>query len=176
MDTVRVMTATSEACPAGARYNATERAGVEPNQHAWQPPDSQVIKINVDASLSPRSSYVAAVGRDSTGQVLLISTQPVNSAKTLMAEPEAILLGLRLVVDKAGECCVVASDANVIVQCINNASSPIPWRAGHIINECRHILQSHAHLGLKFDKRSTNVAAHKIDHRCFSIDLYSNWV
>ena len=62
-----------------------------------------MIKINVDASVSPSSSCVAAMGRDSTGQVLLISAKPVNSTEPLLAEAEVILLGLQLTIDRAGE-------------------------------------------------------------------------
>ena len=169
------MAAATKAWSVGDRHNATERTRTETIQHAWQSPHPEVIKINVDVSVSPRSSCAKVVGSDSTGRVLLISAQPVNSIETLIVEAEAILLGLRLAVDKAGECCVVTSDVNVIVQCINNTSSLIPWRAGQIINECWHILQFHAHLGLEFCIMSTNIATHKIGHRCLSTDLYGNW-
>jgi len=53
VDTVRATTFAAETCLVGVRHNAAESAVVEPIQHAWQPPDSQVTKTNVDASVGP---------------------------------------------------------------------------------------------------------------------------
>ena len=142
------MVAASSPCPVGTRRNAPLRSDTTSAQHHWIRPAQNEFKFNVDASICQNSSCAAVVGRDTSGSVLQVAAEPAISLELMLIEADVILLGLRLAADMSGVRCLVTSDAQGLVQCINSATVPLPWCATHIVNECRHILQTNTSVSL----------------------------
>ena len=63
----------------------------EPVQHSWIPPTLGWIKINTDAAISNNVSTLAAIARNTKGEVLQVWTKLHISCSPLQAEASAIL-------------------------------------------------------------------------------------
>ena len=63
----------------------------EPVQHSWIPPTLGWIKINTDAAISNNVSALAAIARNTKGEVLQVWTKLHISSSPLQAEAYAIL-------------------------------------------------------------------------------------
>ncbi|EXC35803.1 hypothetical protein L484_000486 [Morus notabilis] len=63
---------------------------------SWQTLPTEWIKANVDCSLGPNSTVVAAVRRNSDGRVVLVATRLLNTREPLVAELEAVHCALRI--------------------------------------------------------------------------------
>ena len=117
---------------------------------------------------------VAAVRRDSDGRVLLVAATQVKSIDSELADVEAMLSGLKLVVARVGERCIIVSDDMNQVKYVTNQASIPPWCIAHIIHECRNFVQCESELGIW--SMISNAAAHKIGRRYLNLNLYDNWL
>ncbi|KAF4369319.1 hypothetical protein G4B88_020451 [Cannabis sativa] len=93
---------------------------LKPKLH-WQPPQPNCLLINTDASvIEGQSGYsLSAVIRDPKGSLVIAKSEFLLGCSTvLLAEGEAILLGLKLAISRSVRQAQVASDSKTIINAI----------------------------------------------------------
>ena len=91
---------------------------------AWIPPPGMYFKINVDAAVGLRFSFIAAVARDRKGELVFAGSRKVNTTLPLLAEAEAIKWALSFVPAMGNDCIIVESNCQYRVNLLNDLAEP----------------------------------------------------
>ena len=84
------------------------------------------FKINVDAAVGPRFSFIAVVARDQRGELVFVGSMKVNTTLPLLAEVEAIKWALSLAPTMGNDYIIVESDCQYCVHLLNDLAEPPP--------------------------------------------------
>ena len=133
---------------------------------AWNPPQRGYVKVNVDAATNSEKqlSGLGAVIRDENGNVIAAAIKVsrfYGEAAYAEAEAEAIDWGLQIADRASLSSLVVESDAQEVVQLVNNnqgCKSEIYW----IISEVQSMLENFNSISVQYTHRSCNVLAHSL--------------
>lgn len=131
---------------------------------AWNPPQRGFFKVNVDAATNSEKqlSGLGAVIRDENGNVIAAAIKVSRFyGEAAYAEAEAIDWGLQIADQASLSSLVVESDAQEVVQLVNNnqgCRSEIYW----IISEVQSLLKNFDSISVQYTHRSCNVLAHSL--------------
>ena len=131
---------------------------------AWNPPQRGCFKVNVDAATNSEKqlSGLGAVIRDENGNVIAAAIKVSRFyGEAAYAEAEAIDWGLQIADQASLSSLVVESDAQEVVQLVNNnqgCRSEIYW----IISEVQSLLKNFDSISVQYTHRSCNVLAHSL--------------
>ena len=98
------------------------------NNWQWEAPIDPVIKINLDAALTPKAACLAAVALNHSGNIIRVWAKKTNFLDPMVAEAAAINWFLNLAIAEGFERVIVESDAK---NCIEDLSCPLEassWR------------------------------------------------
>ncbi|OVA03843.1 Reverse transcriptase zinc-binding domain [Macleaya cordata] len=133
---------------------------VAPQQLHWLPPAEDVIKIHVDRAIGHSNSSCAAIAHNANCVFEGCGTQCNPLCSPEEAEAMAFLLGLQLALKMNFTTCIIEGDALNVIRCINDTSTPIPWRIRSIILHIRSLLPSFCSVSFVYVNRACNSAAH----------------
>ncbi|XP_026458889.1 uncharacterized protein LOC113359482 [Papaver somniferum] len=134
-------------------------------QQTWSPPQSNQLKINVDASLDHTSQCfgIGLIIRDSTGQCRGIRGKYINGR----IDPEqAECLAMKEAILWARDCgsnnIILESDCANVINSIKTANPSVQWTNQGLVDEIRLMLSYSTYLSVNFVKRTAKNASHVI--------------
>lgn len=155
------------------RHNRTVQQG----EVKWQPPEEGQLKLNVDASVVPESSYfsVGMVLRDQNGVYLRGNTMKFPSNVTAFeAEVVGLHEALLKMASNGSQPIIVETDSLLVVQALQNRRK-YRLEVGTILEACQGILSSKSNLRVSHVKRLANKAAHLMARVSCSLNSYNSF-
>ncbi|GAU51577.1 hypothetical protein TSUD_414260 [Trifolium subterraneum] len=139
-------------------------------QLRWQKPHEHWLKCNVDASLSPNSSYTGWgwCVRNSEGNFVAAGTNNCLHKLTIEeGEAMAILEAMREAISQGWPNIIFESDSKVVVDAIKAPPQGIS-ELNSIITNIKLLLQCNSNFEIKFTKRQANMAAYTLARAAIS--------
>ncbi|XP_024155933.1 uncharacterized protein LOC112163903 [Rosa chinensis] len=144
-------------------HNRIGGAPLSDNINQWSPPPQNVAAINCDASWkSPSTGGLGTIIRDYRGMVICGATFNTCSGSVIIAEAQAILLGLNLAIKHNLKRVRVDSDSLEAITEIRKANSYQNWRISPIIDEIHKKSQYFDHITWEWIPREANRVAHVV--------------
>ncbi|PON85596.1 Ribonuclease H-like domain containing protein [Trema orientale] len=142
-------------------YNLALSCNQAAHQTCWEPPPSPWIKINVDAAVRTTEAAGTAVVRDHLGRILAMKTELFHNPEPVIAEANAMLLGLQLARDNHWSSVVIESECLTLVNGWNGCSE-VPWHSDHIFPQMHDIAPHFSNLVINYVSRVCNYFAHNL--------------
>ena len=130
----------------------------------WVPPPPGWVKFNFDVAITPSASFLAIVGRDSSGHIISVSISRECSSSSAWAEAKAALLAVSSASSRGFSSVIFEGDAKLVIDSINCPSSTPSWSFRAFISDIRLILPSFVNVVFNFCPRSSNGLAYSIAH------------
>lgn len=144
----------------------------------WIPPPLNVIRINTDAAWNASSceAGLAALARDSGGQLVAGSAKSMLAPSPMTAEALAIREGVMLALSLPCSEIIITSDSKSLISALNSHSSPMDWKASSVISQVRYLLSSTRHVSWTWSSRKANRAADHVASLAYGRKCPSSWV
>ena len=126
----------------------------------WSFPLRHGLKINVDATVGPRFSVIAAVTRDWRGNVVFVGSRKVNITIPLQVEAEAVRWALSLVPDLRCDSVSMEIDSQVVAKLTSNTTASLPSSIRFLCSDLRSFLSSYSNVAVRWVPRICNEATH----------------
>ncbi|OVA15534.1 Reverse transcriptase zinc-binding domain [Macleaya cordata] len=130
----------------------------------WVPPVDPYVKINVDGAVGRSDFSGAIVARDAYDMFRGCGTFYDNkTCDPIEAEARALLLGLECAQKLHLSHCIIEGDAQLIIKCITDSDSTIPWKIRALVLNIRTTV-SRSFLDVKFlfVSRNFNTVVHTL--------------
>jgi ribonuclease HI len=141
------------------------------NNSQWEAPTDPVIKINVDAALTPEAACLAAVARNHSGNIIRVRAKKTNFLDPVAAEAAAINWALNLAIAEGFERVIVESDAK---NCIEDLSCPpeaSSWRFNSLSSHSLELVSHFQSCYFLWVRQNVNQTAHALVKVAFSLCL-----
>ena len=135
------------------------------------------IKINCDASFNVHTgrSVVAAVARDSTGKILDVVTETRKAGSALVAEAEAIKVGLWLAKRSRWLSILVESDNQPLIQQLLAQEKHQRWDISSICYDIQQLQLEFVHCSFQWISRRANRVADFVAKHCMNVVDWCSW-
>lgn len=149
--------------PAALRRDTAER---------WLPPEQGILKLNTDATCKLGcGTGVRCVLRNDKGRVLWMEAEVINESISVdVAEAQAVLHGVRLVMDKGAQNLVVELDSQVTYIALRRPKESVSYFGG-IVDEILTLCRSFNSCIFSWVQRTANKVAHELSHFAYSCDV-----
>lgn len=152
----------------------------DPQFHSWNPPKQGTLKVNTDASWDPTTLTcgLAAIIRNSNGEVVGGATSTEVASSALNAEALAIGLGLSLASSSSLTSFSLESDSLSLISTLLNPLSLIDWTAVTLLTKIRSKASHFSRVNWLWTSRKANEAANwaasLAKNRVCPLDWFSN--
>lgn len=155
-----------------------QRGAKQQQDRKWVKPELGSRKLNVDAAVKEGQNYfsVGLVLRDDRGQYIAGKTRRfAGSVDVAEAETIAILEGLLWVDDFPPGPITIESDSLISVNAIRKGCLNM-LELGHLVQQCRSIINSREGVSVVFARKQANKAAHVLArYPCELNSFVINW-
>lgn len=116
------------------------------------------LKVNVDVAFMSNQASFACVVRDHTGKVLLLGSTLEVALSPEEAKLKALSRAAELLLNFKWSEMIWSSDAQSVVNDINELHEPLGWSTRHVILECRSVFREQDRSLCWFARSSNKVA------------------
>ncbi|GKV31652.1 hypothetical protein SLEP1_g40324 [Rubroshorea leprosula] len=137
------------------------RATGKQQPSAWSKPPLGFIKVNVDASFSPKSgsAVLAMVGRNCQGEFCFGKSGFYMALSPLMVEAATLHKATQFVEDKGVQNVIFETDNQELIACLLQPDKPSPWEVKTLILSIKRVSRSHPNFMFSFVSREGNRVA-----------------
>lgn len=101
------------------------------------PPPENFTKIIADVAIRDSYAVIAAVARNSAGQVIGAMVQKLDPVSPLEGEVETAKLGVKLACDQRFQQVILEGDSETVMKAIQSWPHPVDWRIDLAVKEIR---------------------------------------
>lgn len=113
----------------------------DPQPSLWRPLP-HLIKINVDAAIRQDFLAIAAICRDSSGQVVHAAVRRVACSESTERKAEALKLGIGEALKKGFTSVILEGDSLSVMEAVKAFPLKVDWHVHNIIQEIHALLRS----------------------------------
>lgn len=126
-------------------------------------PPAGVLKLNVDVAMRTDKSFLAVVGRDNEGQLLLIQAFQSKITIPEVAELEVIGKAIQVALAQGWSKVIIESDALIVVKALHTKDKSLfHWTSNVLFDDIVSCSSGFAFVNFVWASRLTNILAHNI--------------